>query len=255
MGIFRPASELNKTSSTIQKAFFKDELTVEDKDAFEGLSKEAALSLEVYANRLKSFKKKAEASVDIDTSANKPMLYNENSFGTVRRVDYGTNFKKESSELNAKNLLLDMDNLGELSIWSPEFQELRLAFKESSDASNTRYDRVLKAKARQSEWENEKVAEIRKSKVLPYRGLGVTRISGDVGLDDNKFNSVDEFYGHAQDEIRKLVKESNASRKSAISRNGNEPSEEIDLLEAHQRIQGNLGRQSFLSSFAEKFEE
>ena len=262
MSIFRKAEELSSVPKSINDALFDDHQIV-IADEFDSLIKEASDNRSVYENRLKSFK---QAQQNHDFEKPLPAKYAE-STGGIRRSGYGELFPGEKSiygSEHVRDINLDNDRYAQngLSIWEPEFDELESAFKQSQqktdDVFNSRIAAEKKAVAH-ANWEKEQSSQIRKSNVLPYRGLGVSRIASEKPLDHGRFDSADDFYAEVNDNIRDMIRESNSDRKTKISRKGVDPKERRDLWENKEaisaRTMSSLQNSSFLADFAEKFSE
>ena len=267
MSIFKRASDLDKIPSSISNALFDDH-TIKLEDAFESLIREASANKAEYEKRVKSFKV-AEKGHQFEKP--EPALYDNGKEG-IRRAGFGKRYNDEYSELfnphdvrstehhqskYAENLLANG-----LSIWDAEFDEIQHAFQESQTNHDMIFDRRTAAEkkaAAHREWETEQAGQIRKSNVLPYRGLGITRLANEEPLHHDKFNSVDEFYAKAHDDLRDMVRKSNEERRTSISRQGLSPEEKLAMWDTKEaiaaRTMASLEKTSLISKFAEQLEE
>jgi hypothetical protein len=247
MGIFRKASELEKLPTSISDALF-DNNEIRIADEFESLIKEASSvnNKSVYENRLKSFRE-AQGKV-VEWEKPEPARY-EDLPGGIRRAGYGQRFSGEHSEMfgseQIRSISFDNNKYAEsllnngFSIWEPEFDELQDAFDESQRQSNAIFDRRTAAEKKaiaHRNWEQEQSSQIRKSNVLPYRGLGVSRLANEMPIHHGNFNSVGDFYAEAQDSIRNMSKTANSERKSGIQRKGVDPNERREQWENKEAI-------------------
>lgn len=264
MSIFKKASELNNLPKFVNEAYFENQ-DVSFNDEFEGLMKEASSSRAVYENRLNDLKKTASKSYDFEKT--EPAIYQNNQPG-IRRAGYGVRYSDEKSELfghqeNLRSINFDNDKFGAnstngFSIWDAEFDVLRDGFNEGQKQDNVRFDRlcyVEKRKIQNAQWENQQMNSIRKSKVLPYRGLGISRTGDELSVNNGKFGSVNDFYAEAQDSVRNMIKTSNQERKASIKRNGFDPEDARSQWENKEsvaaRTMESLEKTSLLSQFAE----
>jgi hypothetical protein len=259
MSVFRKASELNNLPGFINEALFENS-EIKMADEFEKLLKEASSSKGVYAQRVNDFKKSSSQSYDF--SKPEPAIYDNGKPG-IRRAGYGQKFNDEvSSMFNSADKLRDAKtaHTQELSIWEPEFDLIKNAFDDSQEVefSNKRTS-IAKRDSSKQQWESEKLNSIRKAKVLPYRGLGITRTGNELPSNSEKFGNLDSFYAEAQDSIREMIRESNRQRKSGIERQGMSPEEARSQWENKEAIQArtlkNMSKASFLEGFAEKIEK
>jgi len=268
MSIFRKASELNNLPNSVSDALFENH-DISFADEFEGLLREASSNKSVYQNRIKSFKE--AGLIKHDFEAPKPALYEENQ-GGIRRAGYGQRFAGEKSELFGEDKIRSLnfdnnryaENLLEngFSIWEPEFDDLANAFDESQRQHNAMFDKRTaaekKAIAHQT-WQNEQSNQIRKANVLPYRGLGVSRLANEAPIHHSNFNTFDDFYAETQDSIREMIRESNSSRKAKISRKGVDPAERINQWQNKEAIAARtmnaLQDDSIIARFADSIGE
>jgi hypothetical protein len=262
MSIFKKASELNNLPTSVSDALFENH-DITFTDEFEGLLREASSSKSVYENRLKSFKE--AGLIKHEYEAPKPALYDE-AEGGIRRAGYGQRFTGEKSELfgqdNIRSINFDNNKYAEslldngFSIWEPKFDDLSDAFNQSQKQSDAIFDRRTaaekKAVAHQN-WEREQASQLRKANVLPYRGLGVSRLANETPLHNGNFNTFDDFYADAQDAMREMVRESNSTRKAKISRKGVDPSERIDQWQNKEAIAARTMKALENSSIIAKF--
>ena len=263
MSIFRKAEELSNVPKSISDVLFDDHKIV-IADEFDGLIKEASNNRSVYENRLKSFKVAHQASHEFEAPL--PAKYAD-STGGIRRSGYGEIFPGEKTMFGSehvRNINLDNDRYAEsgLSIWEPEFDDIQEAFEASQKVSDSIYDRrsaAEKKAAAHTAWEKNQTSQIKKSNVLPYRGLGISRIASEKPLNHGNFASADDFYAEANDNIRDIIRESNNDRKTKISRKGVDPKDRRDQWENKEaisaRTMSSLQNSSFLAGFAEKFSE
>lgn len=266
MSIFRKASENVDLPKFVRDAYF-DNNEISIADEFEGLLKEASSNSNrsIYENRLKEFNKKQGQKHNFDQPA--PARYSELE-GGIRRAGYGQRFQGEQSEIFGKEdhirtTFSQDEHYAEnalhngFSIWEPEFDDLESAFKKSQSVHDAAFDRRTAAEKRMNNktaWEQEQLGAIRKSNILPHRGMGVARSGNEMPINHGKFGSVNEFYAEAQDNIRELIRESNRDRKTKISRNGSSPeeSQEIgkEIIQA-RTLQALQNNSEFLRNFAE----
>jgi hypothetical protein len=264
MSIFKKASDLNQIPGIINDALF-DKPEIQLADEFENLFKEANSSKGVYAQRVNDFKKtQTKTSYDFFETNQSESKY-ENGKPGIRRAGYGKRFDDEvSSMFHSTDTIRDLNSLKtaqnhELTIWDPEFDLLQNAFESSQDVefSNKR-TAMAKKESNKTKWENEHLQSIRKAKVLPHRGLGITRTGNEMPLHSEKFNNLSEFYAEAQDSIREMIRESNRQRKSSIERQGYSPEEAKSQWETKENVRArtlkNLSKASFLERFAEKIQ-
>ncbi len=266
MSIFRKASQLESLPKTVSNAYF-DSHEIEIKDEFADLIKEASdvNNKAVYASRVKNYKD--SASTGHEFSKPEPAIYSDLP-GGIRRAGYGQRFQGEKSPMFGEEAIrsIEFDNNkyaesllnNGFSIWEPEFDELTTAFEHSQKQHDAIFDRRTAAEkkaAMHTAWEGEKLNQIRQSKVLPYRGLGVSRVANEQPIHHGNINTIDDFYGEVQDSIREMVRESNATRKAKISRKGVDPEERRSQWENKEAIQArtmqSLENQSFIAKFAE----
>jgi hypothetical protein len=266
MSIFRKASDLNAIPDAISNAYF-DNNDIEVADEFSSLFKEASdvNTKSVYENRLKSFKKAQAESHEFAQPA--PAVYSESKDG-IRRIGHGQRFPGEHSELfgseQLRSINYDNNKYAEnllnngFSIWEPEFDELQDAFSASQKQSDAIFERRSAAEKKalnHKAWEKENLNTIRKANVLPYRGLGISRLANEQPIHHGDFNSVNDFYADAQDSIREMIKESNTERKAKISRKGVDPMQKRSEWENKESIAArtmeSLQNSSFLAEFAE----
>ena len=269
MSIFKRASESEPVTplpKVVTSAFFDDNKFKLD-DEFEALLKEASDNSSVYENRVKSFKvaqnkgKSAHEFVKPE-----PAMYDPN-LGGIRRAGYGQIFEDESQNSSYNDKILstryDSERYAEngFSIWEPEFDTLQQGFENSQRASDQIYDRRTTAEikaAKNQAWEREHLESIRKAKVLPYRGLGVSRLANEKPLNHNEFGSSDEYYAAMQDNVREMVRQSNNERKTKIQRQGADPKERREAWENKEAIAArtmeSMQNSSFLAEFADSFE-
>ena len=144
------------------------------------------------------------------------------------------------------------------SIWEPEFDELEAAFKQSQETESAKFVRRSAAEKQalaNKSWEYQQLNQIRQAKVLPYRGLGISRLASEQPIQHGKIGSVNEFYAEAQDSIRDMIRQSNDERKSKIQRQGVDPTERRSEWENKEAIAARtmeaLNNTSFLANFAE----
>ena len=258
MSIFKKASELNNLPGFINEALFENS-EIKMADEFESLLKEASASKGVYAQRVNDFKKNTTQSYEFEKP--EPAIYDNGKPG-IRRAGYGQKFNDEKSMFNSSDKLRELKTAQtqELSIWDPEFDVIKNAFDDSQEVefSNKRTS-MAKRDSNKQQWESEKLNSIRKAKVLPYRGLGVTRTGNELPSDSERFGNLDAFYADAQDSIREMIRESNRQRKSGIERQGLSPEEARSQWENKEAVQArtlsNMSKASFLKGFAEKIEK
>jgi hypothetical protein len=274
MSIFRKASELNDVPASVTNAFFEKKSSFDMPDEFEGLFKEASSSSNksVYENRLKEFQKLQKESHEFTKP--EPTRYAESAkyetVNGIRRASYGQRFSDEESNLFVSDKIrsINYDNnryasndayQNGFSIWEPEFDTLQQGFEDGQRMDNKRYDRVSVAEkqaAKQKSWEQDKVSSIRQAKVLPYRGLGITRIANEQPLNHGDFGSVNEFAATAHDTLVEMTRQANRERKASISRQGFDPDEakntEKEAVQA--RTMKALNNASWLSRFAEEID-
>jgi len=266
MSIFRKASELNNMPQAVSNALFEDN-SIEVHDEFGDLIKEASNlnNKSIYEARIEKFKK---ASVNShEYSAPMPAKYSELP-GGIRRVGYGQRFADENSETfgaeKIRSINYDNNRYAEnllengFSIWEPEFDSLKDSFKESQDAADAIFDRRTAAEKKSmahKSWEETNKNQIRKSNVLPYRGLGITRLANEQPIHHGNINSYSEFYADAQDSLRQMTRESNSDRRTQITRKGCDPAERRSEWENKEAIAArtmeSLNNSSFLANFAE----
>ncbi len=266
MSIFKKAGETEKLPEFIDNAFFDNSKKVNVDDEFSNLLKEASSNKYIYENRVKGFKEASATRPDFTPP--KPTMYSDTSDG-IRRSSYGQKFHDEPTELsNNKIRSIQYDGTRQaevhlqngLSIWEPEFDDIKNAFEKSQEQSNAIFDRktfVEKRAAKNQQWESEQINSIRKANVLPYRGLGIARLSNEVQVDHNKLNNVGDFYAEANDAIREMTRAANRDRKAKLSRNGYDPEEKQPETkeEVYARTMKALSNDSkFLLDFAEKMD-
>jgi hypothetical protein len=265
MSIFKKASELSNLPSFMNEAYFENH-DISESDEFSGLLKEASANKSIYEKRKNEFNK-AEKSYEFDKP--EPAKYAHNQDG-IRRAGYGVRFSDENSQLFAgqehlRNIKFDNQKFAEsqmkngLSIWDSEFDILQNGFQESQDMNNLKWERMSASEKRKVEaknWEEEQIQSIRQSKVLPYRGLGLTRVGNEMPLKNGNFGSANDFYAEAQDSVREMIRTSNRDRKNMIERQGFDPEEARSQWENKESIEArtmeSLGRASFLANFAER---
>lgn len=260
MSIFKKASELNKLPDSVSNAYFDQPKN--DQDEFEELLKSASSNKGTYESRINGFKKTASTSHDFTP----PQQANYSEIeGGIRRAGYGKRFGDEASELfgqeKIRSLAHDVNQAASgLSIWDPEFDVLQEGFKVSQDQQDSIFDRRTMMEKRvqsNNDWQKEarENVSLRKTNILPHRGLGVVRTSNEMPIHHNNFNSVDEFYADAQDGIRGLVKKSNEERKSLITRQGVSPEERREMWENKESVAARtmdaLNDSSFLNKFTQ----
>ncbi len=266
MSIFRKASQLSSLPDIVSNAYFNsNDIVIEDD--FADIIKEAAdlKNKSVYASRVKNYKDSPVKEHNFTKP--EPAIYSDLP-GGIRRAGYGQRFQGENSPMfgseSIRSIEHDNNKYAEnafnsgLSIWEPEFDDLTTAFDASQKQHDAIFDRRTAAEkkaALHTAWEGEQLNQIRQAKVLPYRGLGVSRVANEQPIHHGKINTVDEFYGEVQDSIREMVRESNASRKAKISRQGVDPEERRSQWENKEAIQArtmqSLENQSFIAKFAE----
>jgi len=263
MSIFKKASELNQLPGFVNDALFEN-TEIKLADEFESLIKEANSSKGVYSQRVNEFKKTQTKSYDFFETNQYASEY-ENGKPGIRRAGYGKRFDDEVSSMsNSTESLRNLNSIktsanNNLSIWDPEFDMLQNAFETSQDIefSNKR-TAMAKKDTNKAQWESEQLQSIRKAKVLPHRGLGITRTGNEMPLNSEKFNNLSEFYAEAQDSIREMIRESNRDRKSKIERKGVSPEEAKSQWENKENVRArtleNLSKASFLEDFAEKIQ-
>jgi hypothetical protein len=262
MSIFRKASELNKLPESVTNAYFESNEAVA-KDEFEEILKTASSNQSVYQQRVDGFKK--TASKDYKFEKPQPTNY-EHLEGGIRRVGYGKRFDNENSEMFGQNQIRSLasndfnPDQSELSIWDPEFDVLQSGFEEGQKVHDSIYDRrTMAEKKAQSnrDWEREASASIRKSNVLPHRGLGIVRTSNEQPIHHNNLNTFDEFYAETHDNLRGLTKKSNEERKAQISRQGYSPEEKRDMWQNKEALEvrtiESMARNSFLEKFSQGY--
>lgn len=266
MSIFRKASDLNSIPKAINNAYF-DDVDFNSVDEFDSLLKEASevANKTTYANRVKNYTETQSKNHEFQKP--EPARYAEIE-GGIRRAGYGQRFNDEYSETfgaeKIRSIQFDNNKYAEsllnngLSIWEPEFDEIQSAFSESQKQSDEIFDRKSLAEKRvasNNSWQAEQLQNIRKANVLPYRGLGISRLANETPIHHGNFNSVNDFYAEAQDSIRGMIKESNANRKAQIERKGIDPEERRSQWENKESISArtmeSLSKSSFLSKFAE----
>jgi hypothetical protein len=272
MSIFRKASEseaVRPLPNVVANAFF-DTASVSFEDEFAGLLKEASSDRSIYENRLKEFNKVASKSHEFE--APQPAKYNNDKYsdmpGGIRRAGYGQRFQDEQSELfssdRVRNPQFDNNKYAEsmlnngLSIWDAEFDDLQNAFEQSQKMHDSAFDRKTAAEKKASahkKWESSQIGKIREAKVLPYRGLGVSRLANEQPVRHGDFGSVNDFYADAQDSIREMSREASKNRKAKISRKGVDPAEARSQWENKESIAArtmkSLEQSSLLARFAE----
>lgn len=256
MSIFKKASDGQETPNFILDAFFESKKTA-GADDFASLIEEASKSSEIYHNRIKEAQKSSNS-----WEFTKPEVarYGEQA-GGVRRVDYGEIYSDEYTKMSKEQNRTIIDNTrvaGNLSIWEPEFDEIQNAFMESQE---TEYDMKSRRSAAEKKadnhnsWEKSNLNDIRKTKVLPYRGIGISRIGNEMPSTHGRLNSRNEFIAETNDSVRELIKESNRDRKNKISRNGDNPEDmknNFAIKEAiEERTTNSVRKTSFLSEFAD----
>jgi hypothetical protein len=263
-GIFRRASE--ELPDSVSSAFF-DKPQIQIEDEFEGIIKEASSvkNRTVYENRLKEFKKAQDKTVEFEKP--EPAKYAQYE-GGIRRVGFGPKFQDENSPMFGQESLRSTvyDNtrtaeVKELSIWEPEFDQLEAAFKQSQDADSARFNRKIAQEKKDTAhlaWEYQQLKSLRKSNVLPYRGLGITRTGNEQPLNHGKINSVNEYLAQTNDQIRELTRTANRERKSGITRQGVDPEERRSQWENKEAIEARTisalqNNSEFLRKFADGF--
>lgn len=256
MSIFKKASDGQETPNFVLDAFFDTKKSA-DTDDFASLIEEASKSSSVYHNRVKEAQKS-----DNSWEFTKPEVarYGDQP-GGVRRVDYGEIYLDEYTKMSKDKNRTIIDNTrvaGNLSIWEPEFDEIQDAFMESQDTEyNMRSKRSAAEKKADSHnsWEKNNLNAIRQTKVLPYRGIGVSRIGNEMPSTHGRLNSRNEFLAETNDSVRELIRESNRDRKNKISRNGENPEDTRSNLEIKEaiaeRTSNSVRKTSFLSEFAD----
>ena len=265
MSIFKKAEESAKLPSFVNNAFF-DDSKIEVKDEFDSLLKEANSNKFVYENRVNGFKKSASEMPEFNVPT--PALYSDSVDG-IKRSSYGRHFYDEPS-LNTpdkvRSLQYDGTRKAEshmqngFSIWEPEFDDIQNAFMASQEQTNQIFDRrtmMEKKLANKNKWEADQLNSIRKSNVLPYRGLGVARLANDVQVDHNKINNLGDFYAEANDAIREMTRAANRDRKAKLSRNGYDPEDNINSANKKEFIEARTmaalsNNSEFLLKFAEE---
>lgn len=270
MSIFRKASELNNVPQSVNNAFFEDHSSMEVPDEFAGLLKEASSDRSIYENRVKEFNKVQAKAHEFEKP--QPTKYAHDRYanlaGGIRRVGEGQRFDSEQSELFVSDKIrsteFDNNKYAEnmlnngFSIWEPQFDDLQDAFTESQKQTDAIFDRRTAAEKRTEsnrKWEAEKLSQVRKTNILPYRAP-LARLANDQGINHSKFGSADEFYAEAQDTIQQAIRQSNADRKTKISRQGADPKERREQWENKEaisaRTMSSLQNSSFLAQFADK---
>lgn len=269
MSIFKRANESETQkplTKTVTSAFFEDDRFKLD-DEFEALLKEASDNSSVYENRVKSFKvAQAKEKTSYEFSRPEPAIYDSGK-GGIRRAGYGQIFEDETqsqfSNEKIRSIQYDNERYAEngFSIWEPEFDAIQQGFENSQRTSDQIYDRRTSAEmkaARHQAWEKEQMNTIRQAKVLPYRGLGVSRLANEKPLNHGNFGSADEYYAEMQDSIRDMVRASNNERKTKIQRQGADPKERREAWENKEaiaaRTMDSMQNSSFLAQFADSFE-
>jgi hypothetical protein len=272
MSIFRKASEsetVRPLPKVVANAFF-DKIPVDVEDEFASLLKEASSDRSIYENRIKEFNKVASKSYDFE--ATQPAIYNSDRYsdmpGGIRRAGFGQRFQDEQSELfssdKIRNPQFDNNKYAEsmlnngLSIWDVEFDDLQNAFEQSQKMDDSAFDRrtaVDKKVSAHKNWEASQIGKIREAKVLPYRGMGVSRLANEQPIRHGDFGSVNDFYSDAHDAIREMSREASKNRKSKISRKGIDPAEARSQWENKESIAArtmrSLEQSSLLARFAE----
>lgn len=263
MSIFKKASELNSLPNFMNEAYFENH-DISSTDEFSGLFKEASANKAVYEKRKTEFNKTTKENYNFEAS--QPVRYANGQDG-IRRSGYGTRFSDEKSELFAgqehlRNIALDNNKLAknkELSIWDPDFDVLQEGFEQGQQLNNARMERmsaVEKKRLESQKWEQEQLKSIRSSKVLPYRGLGLTRVGNELPVTNGQFGSMNDFYVEAQDSVREMIRTSNRERKNMIERQGEDPEIARSQWENKEAIAArtmeSLGRTSFLAEFADR---
>ena len=270
MSIFRKASELNNVPQSVSNAFFEDHSSVEIPDEFAGLLKEASSDRSIYESRVKEFNKVQAKTHEFEKS--EPTKYTHDRYanlgGGIRRVGEGQRFGGEESELFVSDKIrsteYDNNRCAEsvlsngFSIWEPQFDDLQEAFTQSQNQADAIFDRksaVEKRAESNKNWESEKLSQLRKTNILPYRAP-VSRLANEQGINHNKFGSADEFYADAHDTIQQAIRQSNADRKTKISRQGVDPKERREQWENKEaisaRTMASMQNSSFLSQFADQ---
>lgn len=264
MSIFKRANETetNKPSKVVTSAFFESQ-DFSVGDEFEALLKEASTHKSTYDNRVKNFKTaKSQATKEYQFEKPEPAFYDP-SLGGIRRAGYGQAFEDEiAMSQNLENIRSAEYGAQEsFSIWDPEFDALQSGFETGQRMDDQIFERRSAAEmkmAKNRAWEKEKMQTIREAKVLPYRGLGVSRLANEKPLHHGDFNSADEFYAQAHDDIREMVRSANDERRTKIQRNGVDPKERRDAWENKEAIAArtmkSLNDSSFLAQFADSFE-
>jgi hypothetical protein len=263
-GIFRRAG--SELPESVTSAFF-DKQNVEVADEFEGLLKEASSSTNrtVYENRLKEFQKLQAKAFEYEKP--QPAKYASGQDG-IRRVGFGPKFQDENSGVfgqeDVRSTVYDNNRLAqakELSIWEPEFDTLEQAFQHSQDQSDAIFNRKIAQEKKDNAhlaWEYQQLKSIRTSNVLPYRGLGITRVANDQPQVHGKVGSVNQYLAEANDQLKELSKTANRERKSGISRQGYDPEERRAQWENKEAIEARTmsalqNNSDFLRKFAESF--
>ena len=266
MSIFRKASENENLPESVKNAFF-DSNEMSFQDDFAGILKEASSTnnRSVYENRLKEFQKIQKESVPFEKP--QPARYSDrysSMEGGIRRAGYSEPFAEEvtnhdhlrsisyENQRNAENALNN-----NFSIWEPEFDDLQEAFRQSQSQDDVRFDRLSateKQKISHNAWAYDQLQQIRKSQVLPYRGL--TRIGNEQPINHDKLSSRNEFLADANDQIREMTRLSNRERKEGITRKGYDPQERLDQWQNKEAVEARTigalhNGSSFLSEFAD----
>lgn len=252
MSIFKKASELEQIPKFINKGVFGEKESALDE--FDSLIKEAQANKSIYENRLKEFNKSQSQIYNFEKP--EPLKY-YSSEGGIRRIGYGEVFADEKPN---KEQIRQFDNnkYANLSIWNPEFDEITEALNESQIQHDAMFDQRTareKKAAQHNQWELNQMNSIRKSKILPYRGLNINRLPDEKPLNHGKFNSKNEFYGEAQDEIINMIRNSNKERKGSIQRKGYDPEEKKSQWENKAAIEARTMASQCNSSFLMKFAE
>jgi hypothetical protein len=272
MSIFRKASEsesVRPLPAVVADAFFDRDYS-DAEDEFAESIREASANRHIYEKRLKEFNTSSKNTHEFEEP--KPAIYNNNRYsdvpGGIRRAGFGQRFDDEKSELFAsekiRNPKFDNNKHAEsmmsngLSIWDAEFDELQKAFEQSQKTSDSIVERRTAAEKKASAhkaWESSQIGKIRQAKVLPYRGLGLTRLANEQPIGHGDFGSVNDFYAEAHDSIREMSREAAKDRRSKISRKGVDPQEARSQWENKEAIAArtmkSLDQSSLLARFAE----
>ena len=256
--IFRRASE--ELPDSVSSAFFdKPQFQIEDE--FDGLLKEASSNRSVYENRLKEFKKVQQKAVEFEKP--QPAKYAEYA-GGIRRVGHGPTFGEEKSGQDSIRSTVygtKTAQAKELSIWEPEFDELKAAFDQSQTMDDNKFNRKIAQEKKDTAhlaWEYQQLKSLRTSNVLPYRGLGITRMGNEQPINHGKVGSANEYLAEFNDQMREMTRTSNRERKAGISRQGFDPEERRGQWENKEAIEARTmtalqNNSAFLQQFADAF--